>query len=45
MIPLSRPTTPDWQRHRAITPVWFGLLRVRSPLLTESFLLSFPQGT
>ena len=23
----------------------FGLLRVRSPLLTESFLLSFPPGT
>ena len=24
---------------------WFGLFRVRSPLLTESFLLSFPPGT
>ena len=24
---------------------WFGLVRVRSPLLTESRLLSFPPGT
>ena len=24
---------------------WFGLLRVRSPLLTESISLSFPLGT
>jgi hypothetical protein len=24
---------------------WFGLIRVRSPLLTESLLLSFPPGT
>ena len=23
---------------------WFGLFRVRSPLLTESLLLSFPRG-
>ena len=23
---------------------WFGLIRVRSPLLTESLLLSFPPG-
>lgn len=26
-------------------PEWFGLVRVRSPLLTESLLLSFPPGT
>lgn len=25
--------------------VWFGLLRFRSPLLTESLLISFPVGT
>ena len=25
--------------------LWFGLLRVRSPLLAESFLFSFPPGT
>jgi hypothetical protein len=24
---------------------WFGLIRVRSPLLTESRFLSFPPGT
>ena len=24
---------------------WFGLVRFRSPLLTESLLLSFPPGT
>ena len=24
---------------------WFGLFRVRSPLLTESLLFSLPQGT
>ena len=24
---------------------WFGLFRVRSPLLTESLLFSFPPGT
>ena len=43
--PLSSPTTPDWQRRRAITPVWFRLIRVRSPLLTESLLLFFPRVT
>src|SRR5438105_13532734 len=26
-------------------PGWFGLFRVRSPLLTESIFLSFPPGT
>jgi hypothetical protein len=26
-------------------PGWFRLIRVRSPLLTESLLLSFPPGT
>ena len=26
-------------------PGWFGLIRFRSPLLTESLLLSFPPGT
>ena len=24
---------------------WFGLVRFRSPLLTESLLISFPPGT
>ena len=31
---------PHWCKHQ-----WFGLIRVRSPLLTESLLFSFPQGT
>ena len=39
------PTTPDTQRLPAITRNWFGLFRFRSPLLTESRLLSLPVGT
>ena len=39
------PTTPIWQRHRAITPHRFRLFPLRSPLLRESLLLSFPRGT
>ena len=27
-----------------LTPSWFGLIRVRSPLLTESYLLFVPGG-
>lgn len=42
---LSGPTTPHMQRLSAITHVRFGLFRVRSPLLTESLLFSFPMGT
>ena len=34
------PTTPILPRQH-----WFGLFRVRSPLLTESFLFSSPMGT
>jgi hypothetical protein len=41
----SRPTTPHRQRHQAITPARFGLFPLRSPLLRESRLLSFPRGT
>jgi hypothetical protein len=41
----SSPTTPDRQRLRAITPAEFRLFPVRSPLLGESRLLSFPRGT
>ena len=33
------------QRLLAITHDWFGLFRVRSPLLTESRLFSLPVGT
>jgi hypothetical protein len=41
----SRPTTPHRQRHQAIAPARFGLFPLRSPLLRESRLLSFPRGT
>jgi hypothetical protein len=42
---LSGPTTPNRQRHQALTPARFRLFPFRSPLLRESLLLSFPQGT
>ena len=42
---LPVPTTPTWQRHRAIPPDRFRLIPFRSPLLRESQLLSFPRGT
>ena len=46
LVPLlSSPTTPNWQRHQALTPVRFGLIPFRSPLLRESRLFSFPRGT
>jgi hypothetical protein len=41
----SGPTTPITKRLPAITRNWFGLFRFRSPLLTESRLLSLPVGT
>ena len=37
--PTSGPRNPREQAHG------FGLLRVRSPLLAESLLISFPEGT
>ena len=42
---LSGPTTPTTQRLPAITRNRFSLFRFRSPLLTESRLLSLPVGT
>jgi hypothetical protein len=42
---LNDPTTPTTQRLPAITRDWFSLFRFRSPLLTESRLLSLPVGT
>jgi hypothetical protein len=39
------PTTPQPQPLPGITRSWFGLIRVRSPLLTESLLFSLPTGT
>ena len=41
----SSPTTPTTQRLPAITRNRFSLFRFRSPLLTESRLLSLPVGT
>ena len=41
---LNDPTTPITQRLPAITRDRFGLFRFRSPLLTESRLLSLPVG-
>jgi hypothetical protein len=41
----QRPTTPHAQHLPAITCTWFGLIRFRSPLLTESLLFSLPVGT
>ena len=38
---VDGPTTP----HDALPHLRFGLLRVRSPLLAESLLFSFPPGT
>lgn len=39
------PTTPYLQRLTALTQIRFSLFRFRSPLLTESRLLSLPVGT
>jgi hypothetical protein len=44
-LPQPCPTTPMWQRPQAFTPHRFRLLPVRSPLLGESRLISFPPGT
>ncbi len=37
---MTGPTTPPNPKKR-----WFGLFRIRSPLLTESLLFSIPPGT
>ena len=50
-VGLSRPLQLNFQVHvadpqpRTSVDVRFGLFPVRSPLLRESFLLSFPPGT
>ena len=41
----SGPTTPCLQPLPGITQTWFGLIRFRSPLLSESLLFSLPTGT
>jgi hypothetical protein len=45
VLPDAAPTTPNRQRHQALTPARFGLIPFRSPLLRESQLLSSPRGT
>ena len=42
---MLNPATPGQQRVKALTLPGFGLFPVRSPLLGESLLLSFPRGT
>ena len=44
MLRLSGPTTPNWQRHQALTPVRFRLIPFRSPLLRESHVAFFSSG-
>ena len=46
-FPCASPVMSDRLYRHPYNPIirWFGLLRFRSPLLTESFLLSFPAGT
>ena len=41
----NTPTTPQPQPLPGITRSWFGLIRFRSPLLSESLLFSLPTGT
>jgi hypothetical protein len=43
-VPSHSPATPHTHRLQPIPRIRFGLLRFRSPLLTESRLLSFPGG-
>jgi hypothetical protein len=43
--PAFGPATPGVQRSRPYTYAGFGLFLVRSPLLKESRLISFPRGT
>ena len=42
---MSSPTTPQMQPLPGITHLRFGLIRFRSPLLSESLLFSLPVGT
>ncbi len=39
------PHDPKYATLSGLTHIWFGLLPVRSPLLGESLLFSFPAGT
>ena len=45
-VPLPRGDPTPWSRNPREQAPWFGLLRVRSPLLAQSLcLISFPPGT
>ena len=41
----SLASKPDRPYNPTVQAQWFGLFRVRSPLLAESLLFSFPSGT
>ena len=45
LLPLAFVNTVVWLLQPHPKKGWFGLFRVRSPLLTESLLISFPTGT
>ena len=45
MLPLVIPSHVGVLQPQVRNLTWFGLIRVRSPLLTESLLISFPSGT
>ena len=44
-LPYSFVTPCETSHNPKGQAPWFGLIRVRSPLLTESLLFSLPQGT
>ena len=44
-VPLPRGDPTSWSRNPKEQAPWFGLLRVRSPLLAQSLLFSSPAGT
>jgi hypothetical protein len=43
--PVGRSHYPGHATPASLARAWFGLFRVRSPLLTESLLFSLPVGT
>ena len=45
VVLLSLYSQYCWSRNPSQHADWFWLIRVRSPLLTESRLISFPMGT
>jgi hypothetical protein len=45
LVSYSPALRPDRSYNPTVQARWFGLIRVRSPLLAESLLFSFPPGT